>query len=72
MTLAQDEASSVIYGMNRVAIEAGSVQKILSVEAIAPTMIQLASSLSDLTSAGEIMASKHFERCERHEPFPSC
>ena len=42
MTLAQDEASSVIYGMNRVAIEAGSVQKILPVEAIAPTMIQLA------------------------------
>ena len=42
MTLAQDEASSVIYGMNRVAIEAGSVQKILPVEAIAPTMMQLA------------------------------
>ena len=42
MTLAQDESSSVIYGMNRVAIEAGSVQKILPVEAIAPTMMQLA------------------------------
>ena len=42
MTLAQDEASSVVYGMNRLAIEAGSVQKILPVEAIAPTMIQLA------------------------------
>jgi two-component system chemotaxis response regulator CheB len=42
MTLAQDEASSVIYGMNRVAIEAGSVQQILPVEAIAQAMIQLA------------------------------
>ena len=42
MTLAQDEASSVIYGMNRVAIEAGNVQKILPIEAIAQAMTKIA------------------------------
>jgi two-component system chemotaxis response regulator CheB len=42
VTLAQDEASSVIYGMNRIAIEAGNVQHILSVEAIAQAMTNLA------------------------------
>jgi len=41
-TLGQDEASSVIYGMNRVAIEAGAVQRILPVEAIAAEMMRLA------------------------------
>lgn len=41
VTLAQDEASSVIYGMNRVAIEAGDVQQILPVEAIAAAMTRL-------------------------------
>ena len=42
VTLAQDEASSVIYGMNRIAIEAGNVQQILPVEAITQAMIKLA------------------------------
>ena len=42
VTLAQDEASSVIYGMNRVAIEAGNVQQILPVDAIAAAMTRLA------------------------------
>ena len=42
MTLGQNEASSVIYGMNRVAIEAGAVQQIIGVEAIADEMVRLA------------------------------
>jgi two-component system, chemotaxis family, protein-glutamate methylesterase/glutaminase len=41
-TLGQDEASSVIYGMNRVAIEAGAVQQVLPVEALADAMARLA------------------------------
>ncbi len=41
-TLGQDEASSVIYGMNRVAMEAGAVQQALAVEAIAAEMVRLA------------------------------
>lgn len=42
MTIGQDEASSVIYGMNRVAIEAGAAQQVLPVGAIAAAMTQLA------------------------------
>jgi two-component system chemotaxis response regulator CheB len=38
-TIGQDEASSVIYGMNRVAIEQGVVQQVVSLENIAPEMI---------------------------------
>ena len=41
-TLAQNESTSVIFGMNRVAIEAGAVQQVLPVEAIAAEMIALA------------------------------
>lgn len=41
-TLAQDEASSVIFGMNKVAIDSGGVQKILPVDAMAREMIRMA------------------------------
>jgi two-component system chemotaxis response regulator CheB len=41
-TFGQDEASSVIYGMNRVAIEQGAVQRVLPLGAIAETMIESA------------------------------
>jgi two-component system chemotaxis response regulator CheB len=41
-TIGQDEATSVIYGMNRVAIEAGGVQQVLPVGAIAGEMLRLA------------------------------
>jgi two-component system chemotaxis response regulator CheB len=41
-TFGQDEASSVIYGMNRVAIEQGAVQQVLPLNQIAPTMIECA------------------------------
>ncbi len=52
MTLAQDEATSVIYGMNRVAIEAGSVHQVLPVESIAAAMMQLADPFAMLAQAG--------------------
>lgn len=41
-TLGQDEASSVIYGMNKVAIDAGNVQNILPAERIAAEMCRIA------------------------------
>jgi two-component system chemotaxis response regulator CheB len=41
-TFAQDEASSIIFGMNRVAIENGCVGKVLPLEQIADAMNQLA------------------------------
>jgi len=44
VTLGQDEASSVIYGMNQVAIASGDVQQVLAVDAIAEAMIRLAAS----------------------------
>jgi len=43
MTLAQDEMTSVIYGMNRIAVDSGAVQQVLPVAAIASTMVTLAS-----------------------------
>ena len=42
-TLAQDEASSVIYGMNRVAIEGGAAEQVLPLDEIAAAMARLAS-----------------------------
>lgn len=50
-TLGQDEASSVIYGMNRVAIEAGVVQQVLPPEAIVDEMIRLADPFAELLAA---------------------
>lgn len=41
-TWAQDESSSVVYGMNRVAIEGGAVQQVLALDEIAAAMVQLA------------------------------
>jgi len=38
-TLAQDEASSVIFGMNRVAIERGAAQRVLPLSAMAAAML---------------------------------
>jgi two-component system, chemotaxis family, protein-glutamate methylesterase/glutaminase len=42
MTLGQDETSSVIFGMNRVAIESGVVSRVLRVDEIAAEMVRLA------------------------------
>jgi two-component system chemotaxis response regulator CheB len=42
VTLGQDQASSAIYGMNRVAIERGAVMRVLSADRIAREMISLA------------------------------
>lgn len=41
-TLAQDEASSVIFGMNKVAIDCGAVQQILPATQIAAAIVRLA------------------------------
>ncbi|MDD3814250.1 MAG: chemotaxis-specific protein-glutamate methyltransferase CheB [Desulfocapsaceae bacterium] len=46
VTLAQDETSSVIFGMNKVAIDSGSVQKVLPAGAIAREMIEIASTFN--------------------------
>lgn len=42
-TLAQDEASSVIFGMNKIAIERGGVQQVLPADEIPRAMCRLAS-----------------------------
>jgi two-component system chemotaxis response regulator CheB len=42
VTLAQDEASSVIFGMNKVAIERGCVQQVLPLQEISQAMCHLA------------------------------
>jgi two-component system chemotaxis response regulator CheB len=41
MTLAQDAATSVVYGMPRVAAELGAARYVLALEKIAPTLAQL-------------------------------
>jgi two-component system chemotaxis response regulator CheB len=42
ITIAQDEASSVVFGMNKVAIERGAATKVLPLEDIAAEMCRLA------------------------------
>jgi len=42
ITIAQDEASSTVYGMPKQAVELGAVQHILPLEQIAPTLISIA------------------------------
>lgn len=41
-TIAQDEASSVVYGMNQVAVQSGSVERILPLAEIPQALIKLA------------------------------
>ncbi|MEL6351483.1 MAG: chemotaxis-specific protein-glutamate methyltransferase CheB [Cyanobacteria bacterium J06627_28] len=40
LTLAQDEATSVVFGMPKVAIDLGAAHRVLPLAAIAPTLIQ--------------------------------
>ncbi len=40
-TIAQDQASSVVYGMPRAAFEAGAAREVLGLEAIAPRLLEL-------------------------------
>lgn len=42
VTIAQDEASSVVFGMNRLAIERGAASRVLSLEEIPPALCLLA------------------------------
>ena len=46
ITIAQDEASSVVYGMNKQAVELGAVQYILPLEQIAAALETLANNRS--------------------------
>jgi two-component system, chemotaxis family, protein-glutamate methylesterase/glutaminase len=43
MTLAQNEASSVVFGMPGEAIRLGAAERVLSIEEIAPTLVAMAS-----------------------------
>lgn len=40
-TLAQDEASSVVYGMNKLAVESGYVDRIVGLDKIVPAVLEL-------------------------------
>jgi two-component system chemotaxis response regulator CheB len=42
VTIAQDEESSVVFGMARVAVELGAAEQVLPLDQIAPALIQLA------------------------------
>jgi two-component system chemotaxis response regulator CheB len=44
VTIAQDEASSVVYGMPREAVALGAAQQVLPLEQIAPALVALANS----------------------------
>ncbi|MBF0213816.1 MAG: chemotaxis-specific protein-glutamate methyltransferase CheB [Magnetococcales bacterium] len=52
VTLAQDEASSLMFGMNQVAIRTGKIQRVLPVESIAAEMIRLANAPVSGTTFG--------------------
>ncbi|MEL6938640.1 MAG: chemotaxis-specific protein-glutamate methyltransferase CheB [Cyanobacteria bacterium J06598_1] len=45
LTLAQDEATSVVFGMPKVAIDLGAAYEVLPIEAIAPTLKQFVETL---------------------------
>jgi two-component system, chemotaxis family, protein-glutamate methylesterase/glutaminase len=45
MTLAQNEASSVVFGMPGEAIRLGAARRVLSIEEVAPTLVALTSTL---------------------------
>lgn len=51
LTLAQDEATSVVFGMPKVAIELGAVYQVLPVDAIAPTLRQFVKTLELSTAS---------------------
>jgi two-component system chemotaxis response regulator CheB len=42
LTLAQDEGTSVVYGMPKAAVELGAVDQVLPIDRIAPTLVELA------------------------------
>jgi two-component system chemotaxis response regulator CheB len=44
ITIAQDEASSIVYGMPKEAVARGAVQHVLPLPQIAPTLVALANS----------------------------
>jgi two-component system chemotaxis response regulator CheB len=50
LTLAQDEATSVVYGMPRAALAAGGVREVLPLDAIGPRLRRLLLGRSDLPS----------------------
>ena len=41
ITIAQDEKTSVVFGMNKVAIDSGCIDKILQVDEISDKLVQL-------------------------------
>ncbi|MEW5746598.1 MAG: chemotaxis-specific protein-glutamate methyltransferase CheB [Nitrospirota bacterium] len=43
VTIAQDEETSVVFGMNKVAIDSGGADRVLALERIGPELIRLAS-----------------------------
>jgi len=47
VTLAQDEASSVVFGMPRAAIERGAADQVLSLEQVAPAVLRHAARISE-------------------------
>jgi two-component system, chemotaxis family, protein-glutamate methylesterase/glutaminase len=59
ITIAQDESSSVVYGMPKQAVELGAVLHILPLEQIAPALVTLANNHS--------IAANYYEKGSQHE-----
>jgi two-component system chemotaxis response regulator CheB len=53
-TIAQDEATSIVFGMPRQAIELGAAQEILPLSAIGPRIRELARSRARTSSFGNL------------------
>jgi two-component system chemotaxis response regulator CheB len=51
VTIAQDEASSIVYGMPREAVALGAARHVLALEQIAPALVALANGRHDLSAA---------------------
>jgi two-component system, chemotaxis family, protein-glutamate methylesterase/glutaminase len=52
LTIAQDEATSIVFGMPQEAIRMGGAARVLGIHEIAPTLVALASRVAQLSAGG--------------------
>jgi two-component system chemotaxis response regulator CheB len=56
-TVAQDEASSVVWGMPGAAVKHGGVREVVSLERMAEALLRLAAASGDTASSGTRMGA---------------
>jgi two-component system chemotaxis response regulator CheB len=69
MTLAQDEATSVVFGMPREAIQIGAAERVLPLDEVAPTLVSLATASQQTRDEHETASSDR--RRQPHGPHGS-